>query len=146
MFGDVSASLVVPEKVKTPMKSSKTDLQGSASPRYSGLEEAPKASGRTREAQQEGPQEEGAGHGSVSGGCLTASFHVCGSKVDGVHTPRQKRGTPLKERQLSKPLSERTNSSDSERSPDLGHSTQVPRPVGRPWTLVSVPLSPWAVG
>lgn len=35
MFGDVSTSLVVPEKVKTPMKSSKTDLQGSASPRYS---------------------------------------------------------------------------------------------------------------
>ncbi|XP_062051785.1 phosphofurin acidic cluster sorting protein 1 isoform X1 [Lepus europaeus] len=32
MFGDVSASLVVPEKVKTPLKSSKTDLQGSASP------------------------------------------------------------------------------------------------------------------
>ncbi|CAO2584276.1 Phosphofurin acidic cluster sorting protein 1 [Lemmus lemmus] len=32
MFGDVSTSLVVPEKVKTPMKSSKTDLQGSASP------------------------------------------------------------------------------------------------------------------
>ncbi|KAB0407481.1 hypothetical protein E2I00_007655, partial [Balaenoptera physalus] len=83
MFGDVSASLVVPEKVKTPMKSSKTDLQGSASP----------------------------------------------SKVDGVHTPRQKRSTPLKERQLSKPLSERTNSSDSERSPDLGHSTQIPRKV-----------------
>uniref|UniRef100_A0A8I3NUW8 Phosphofurin acidic cluster sorting protein 1 n=1 Tax=Canis lupus familiaris TaxID=9615 RepID=A0A8I3NUW8_CANLF len=78
MFGDVSTSLVVPEKVKTPMKSSKTDLQGSASP----------------------------------------------SKMDGVHTPRQKRSTPLKERQLSKPLSERTNSSDSERSPDLGHSTQ----------------------
>lgn len=42
-----------------------------------------------------------------------------------MHTPRQKRSTPLKERQLSKPLSERTNSSDSERSPDLGHGTQV---------------------
>uniref|UniRef100_F1RU39 Phosphofurin acidic cluster sorting protein 1 n=1 Tax=Sus scrofa TaxID=9823 RepID=F1RU39_PIG len=83
MFGDTSTSLVVPEKVKTPMKSSKTDLQGSASP----------------------------------------------SKVDGVHTPRQKRSTPLKERQLSKPLSERTNSSDSERSPDLGHSAQIPRKV-----------------
>uniref|UniRef100_A0A8C4PHL8 Phosphofurin acidic cluster sorting protein 1 n=1 Tax=Equus asinus asinus TaxID=83772 RepID=A0A8C4PHL8_EQUAS len=83
MFGDVSTSLVVPEKVKTPMKSSKTDVHGSASP----------------------------------------------SKVDGVHTPRQKRSTPLKERQLSKPLSERTNSSDSERSPDLGHSTQIPRKV-----------------
>lgn len=33
MFGDLSTSLVVPEKVKTPLKSSKTDLQGSASPR-----------------------------------------------------------------------------------------------------------------
>ncbi|XP_004852392.1 phosphofurin acidic cluster sorting protein 1 isoform X2 [Heterocephalus glaber] len=31
-FGDLSTSLVVPEKVKTPMKTSKTDLQGSASP------------------------------------------------------------------------------------------------------------------
>lgn len=50
--------------------------------------------------------------------------------MDGVHTPRQKRSTPLKERQLSKPLSERTNSSDSERSPDLGHSAQVPAPLG----------------
>ncbi|EQB77699.1 phosphofurin acidic cluster sorting protein 1-like protein [Camelus ferus] len=63
-----------------------------------------------------------AGFGSE--GYLTISFHISGSKVDGVHTPRQKRSTPLKERQLSKPLSERTNSSDSERSPDLGHSTQ----------------------
>ncbi|XP_036618714.1 phosphofurin acidic cluster sorting protein 1 [Trichosurus vulpecula] len=83
MFGDSSTTLVVPEKVKTPMKSGKVDLQGSASP----------------------------------------------SKMDGVHTPRQKRSTPLKERQLSKPLSERTNSSDSERSPDLGHSAQIPRKV-----------------
>lgn len=33
----------------------------------------------------------------------------------------------MKERQLSKPLSERTNSSDSERSPELGHSTPVLR-------------------
>ncbi|XP_029470501.1 phosphofurin acidic cluster sorting protein 1 [Rhinatrema bivittatum] len=49
------------------------------------------------------------------------------SKAEGMHTPRQKRSTPLKERQFSKPLSERTNSSDSERSPDLGHSTQIPR-------------------
>uniref|UniRef100_A0A8C6A4Q7 Phosphofurin acidic cluster sorting protein 1 n=1 Tax=Marmota marmota marmota TaxID=9994 RepID=A0A8C6A4Q7_MARMA len=32
MFGDIGTSLVVPEKVKTPMKSSKTELQGSASP------------------------------------------------------------------------------------------------------------------
>ncbi|XP_038852101.1 phosphofurin acidic cluster sorting protein 1-like [Salvelinus namaycush] len=46
-------------------------------------------------------------------------------------TPKQKRqsSTPLKERQLSKPISEggRTNSSDSERSPELGHSSQVLR-------------------
>uniref|UniRef100_A0A3B4C3Z0 Phosphofurin acidic cluster sorting protein 1 n=1 Tax=Pygocentrus nattereri TaxID=42514 RepID=A0A3B4C3Z0_PYGNA len=48
-------------------------------------------------------------------------------RLDGAHTPRQKRSTPMKERQLSKPLSERTNSSDSERSPELGHSTQVLR-------------------
>uniref|UniRef100_A0A670JQA6 Phosphofurin acidic cluster sorting protein 1 n=1 Tax=Podarcis muralis TaxID=64176 RepID=A0A670JQA6_PODMU len=52
------------------------------------------------------------------------------NKMDSAaHTPRQKRSTPLKERQLSKPLSERTNSSDSERSPDLGHSTQIPRKI-----------------
>ncbi|CAB1351469.1 unnamed protein product, partial [Coregonus sp. 'balchen'] len=46
----------------------------------------------------------------------------------GGHTPKQKRqsSTPMKERQLSKPISEggRTNSSDSERSPELGHSSQ----------------------
>uniref|UniRef100_G3Q5I6 Phosphofurin acidic cluster sorting protein 1 n=1 Tax=Gasterosteus aculeatus aculeatus TaxID=481459 RepID=G3Q5I6_GASAC len=47
-------------------------------------------------------------------------------RLDGGHTPRQKRiSTPAKERQLSKPLSERTNSSDSERSPELGHSAPV---------------------
>uniref|UniRef100_H0XYC2 Phosphofurin acidic cluster sorting protein 1 n=1 Tax=Otolemur garnettii TaxID=30611 RepID=H0XYC2_OTOGA len=58
------------------------------------------------------------------------SSHTPGSKVEGAHTPRQKRSTPLRERQLSKPLSERTNSSDSERSPDLGHTTQqIPRKV-----------------
>ncbi|KAM3857363.1 phosphofurin acidic cluster sorting protein 1 [Diretmus argenteus] len=51
-------------------------------------------------------------------------------RLDGGHTPRMKRGsTPMKERQLSKPLSERTNSSDSERSPELGHSTPVLRKV-----------------
>uniref|UniRef100_A0A3B4TZ68 Phosphofurin acidic cluster sorting protein 1 n=1 Tax=Seriola dumerili TaxID=41447 RepID=A0A3B4TZ68_SERDU len=51
-------------------------------------------------------------------------------RLDGGHTPRQKRiSTPMKERQLSKPLSERTNSSDSERSPELGHSTPVLRKV-----------------
>uniref|UniRef100_A0A671UTS2 Phosphofurin acidic cluster sorting protein 1 n=1 Tax=Sparus aurata TaxID=8175 RepID=A0A671UTS2_SPAAU len=50
--------------------------------------------------------------------------------LDGGHTPRQKRvSTPMKERQLSKPLSERTNSSDSERSPELGHSTPLLRKV-----------------
>eukprot|EP00064_Thunnus_orientalis_P015014 superscaffoldBa00002707_g15063 len=49
-------------------------------------------------------------------------------RLDGTHTPRLKRSsTPMKERQLSKPLSERTNSSDSERSPELGHSTPVLR-------------------
>ncbi|XP_070622552.1 phosphofurin acidic cluster sorting protein 1 isoform X2 [Erythrolamprus reginae] len=83
-YGDLSNTLIIPEKVKTPMKTSKGDLQNIASP----------------------------------------------SKMDSnVHTPRQKRSTPLKERQLSKPLSERTNSSDSERSPDLCHSTQIPRKV-----------------
>ncbi|XP_058016389.1 phosphofurin acidic cluster sorting protein 1 isoform X2 [Ahaetulla prasina] len=83
-YGDLSNTLIIPEKVKTPMKTSKGELQSMASP----------------------------------------------SKMDGtVHTPRQKRSTPLKERQLSKPLSERTNSSDSERSPDLCHSTQIPRKV-----------------
>lgn len=59
MFGDVSTSLVVPEKVKTPMKSSKTDLQGSASPRYSGWEEAPEASGGRRGARLEWPRKGG---------------------------------------------------------------------------------------
>lgn len=53
-------------------------------------------------------------------------FFPPASRLDGGHTPRQKRvSTPMKERQLSKPLSERTNSSDSERSPELGHSTPV---------------------
>ncbi|CAF97038.1 unnamed protein product, partial [Tetraodon nigroviridis] len=48
------------------------------------------------------------------------------ARLDGGHTPRQKRiSTPMKERQLSKPLSERANSSDSERSPELGHSAPV---------------------
>uniref|UniRef100_A0A3B5AUA0 Phosphofurin acidic cluster sorting protein 1-like n=1 Tax=Stegastes partitus TaxID=144197 RepID=A0A3B5AUA0_9TELE len=51
-------------------------------------------------------------------------------RLDGGHTPRQKRSsTPMKERQLSKPLSERTNSSDSERSPELGHTTPVRKAV-----------------
>lgn len=46
-------------------------------------------------------------------------------RLDGGHTPKHKRGTPMKERQLSKPLSERTNSSDSERSPELSLTPQV---------------------
>uniref|UniRef100_A0A8C3G0R5 Phosphofurin acidic cluster sorting protein 1 n=1 Tax=Cyclopterus lumpus TaxID=8103 RepID=A0A8C3G0R5_CYCLU len=58
----------------------------------------------------------------------TAGVCVCVCVLDGGHTPRQKRiSTPMKERQLSKPLSERTNSSDSERSPELGHSTPLLR-------------------
>uniref|UniRef100_A0A672PCM7 Phosphofurin acidic cluster sorting protein 1a n=2 Tax=Sinocyclocheilus grahami TaxID=75366 RepID=A0A672PCM7_SINGR len=48
-------------------------------------------------------------------------------RLDGSHTPKQRRGTPMKERQLSKPLSERTNSSDSERSPELSLTPQMPR-------------------
>ncbi|MGH0172598.1 UNVERIFIED_CONTAM: hypothetical protein FKN15_063585 [Acipenser sinensis] len=82
LFGELSTSIVVPEKLRTPLKSGKPEPQSSPSPR-----------------------------------------------LEGGHTPRQKRGVPLRERQLSKPLSERTNSTDSERSPDLGHSTQVPRKV-----------------
>uniref|UniRef100_A0A8B9GSW5 Phosphofurin acidic cluster sorting protein 1 n=1 Tax=Astyanax mexicanus TaxID=7994 RepID=A0A8B9GSW5_ASTMX len=59
---------------------------------------------------------------------LVRKSRICSvCRLDGAHTPRQKRSTPMKERQLSKPLSERTNSSDSERSPELGHSTQVLR-------------------
>uniref|UniRef100_A0A673GFZ2 Phosphofurin acidic cluster sorting protein 1-like n=1 Tax=Sinocyclocheilus rhinocerous TaxID=307959 RepID=A0A673GFZ2_9TELE len=49
--------------------------------------------------------------------------------LDGSHTPKQRRGTPMKERQLSKPLSERTNSSDSERSPELSLTPQMPRKI-----------------
>ncbi|XP_041707491.1 phosphofurin acidic cluster sorting protein 1-like [Coregonus clupeaformis] len=49
-------------------------------------------------------------------------------RLDGENRPKQRRGTPMKERRaLSKPLSERTNSSDSERSPELSHTPQVPR-------------------
>uniref|UniRef100_A0AAY4A209 Phosphofurin acidic cluster sorting protein 1 n=1 Tax=Denticeps clupeoides TaxID=299321 RepID=A0AAY4A209_9TELE len=50
-------------------------------------------------------------------------------RLDGGHTPKHKRGTPMRERQLSKPLSERTNSSDSERSPDLSLTPQMPRKI-----------------
>uniref|UniRef100_A0A8C8ERI3 Phosphofurin acidic cluster sorting protein 1-like n=1 Tax=Oncorhynchus tshawytscha TaxID=74940 RepID=A0A8C8ERI3_ONCTS len=61
--------------------------------------------------------------------CAPSLSAVCVfSRLDGGHTPRQRRGTPMKERRaLSKPLSERTNSSDSERSPELSHTPQVPR-------------------
>ncbi|RXN21296.1 phosphofurin acidic cluster sorting 1 [Labeo rohita] len=78
LFSEVGPSITVsvPEKPRTPLKTSKNELQSMPSPR-----------------------------------------------LDGGHTPR-KRSTPVKDRQLSKPLSERTNSSDSERSPELGHSTQ----------------------
>ncbi|MBN3282327.1 PACS1 protein, partial [Polyodon spathula] len=82
LFGELSTSIAVPEKLRTPLKSGKPEPQSSPSHR-----------------------------------------------LEGGHTPRQKRGVPLRERQLSKPLSERTNSSDSERSPDLGRSPQVPRKV-----------------
>uniref|UniRef100_A0A673Y0Y2 Phosphofurin acidic cluster sorting protein 1a n=1 Tax=Salmo trutta TaxID=8032 RepID=A0A673Y0Y2_SALTR len=48
--------------------------------------------------------------------------------LDDSETDTLRRGTPMKERRaLSKPLSERTNSSDSERSPELSHTPQVPR-------------------
>ncbi|XP_053272340.1 phosphofurin acidic cluster sorting protein 1 [Pleuronectes platessa] len=85
LFAEVGPCITVSvaEKPRTPMKSSKSEMQSMPSPR-----------------------------------------------LDGGHTPRQKRSsTPMKERQLSKPLSERTNSSDSERSPELGHSTPVLRKV-----------------
>uniref|UniRef100_A0A8C1NIU8 Phosphofurin acidic cluster sorting protein 1 n=1 Tax=Cyprinus carpio TaxID=7962 RepID=A0A8C1NIU8_CYPCA len=81
LFSEVGPSITVSvaEKPRTPLKTSKSELQSVPSPR-----------------------------------------------LDGGQTPR-KRCTPVKERQLSKPLSERANSSDSERSPELGHSTQVLR-------------------
>ncbi|XP_026110331.1 phosphofurin acidic cluster sorting protein 1-like [Carassius auratus] len=81
LFSEVGPSITVSvaEKPRTPLKTSKSELQSMPSPR-----------------------------------------------LDGGHTPH-KRCTPLKERQLSKPLSERANSSDSERSPELGHSTQLLR-------------------
>ncbi|XP_016892116.1 phosphofurin acidic cluster sorting protein 1 isoform X4 [Cynoglossus semilaevis] len=87
LFTEVGPCIMVSvaEKPRTPMKSSRSEIQPMPSPR-----------------------------------------------LDGGHTPGQKRSssssnTPMKERQLSKPLSERTNSSDSERSPELGHSTPVLR-------------------
>ncbi|XP_051567587.1 phosphofurin acidic cluster sorting protein 1-like isoform X2 [Myxocyprinus asiaticus] len=81
LFSEVGPCIMVSvaEKPRTPLKTSKSEIQSMPSPR-----------------------------------------------LDGGHTPR-KRSTPVKDRQLCKPLSERTNSSDSERSPELGHSTQVLR-------------------
>ncbi|XP_052005351.1 phosphofurin acidic cluster sorting protein 1-like [Xyrauchen texanus] len=81
LFSEVGPCIMVSvaEKPRTPLKTSKSEIQSIPSPR-----------------------------------------------LDGGHTP-QKRSTPVKDRQLCKPLSERTNSSDSERSPELGHSTQVLR-------------------
>ncbi|KAI2651273.1 Phosphofurin acidic cluster sorting protein 1 [Labeo rohita] len=57
------------------------------------------------------------------------STNMPSPRLDGSHTPKQRRGTPMKERQLSKPLSERTNSSDSERSPELSLTPQMPRKI-----------------
>lgn len=81
LFTDVGPCITVSvaEKPRTPLKTSKIEVQSMPSPR-----------------------------------------------LEGGQTPR-KRSTPQKDRQLSKPLSERTNSSDSERSPELAHSTQVLR-------------------
>uniref|UniRef100_A0A8C2I5Q3 Phosphofurin acidic cluster sorting protein 1a n=1 Tax=Cyprinus carpio TaxID=7962 RepID=A0A8C2I5Q3_CYPCA len=57
------------------------------------------------------------------------STNMPSPSLDGSHTPKQRRGTPMKERQLSKPFSERTNSSDSERSPELTLTPQMPRKI-----------------
>ncbi|XP_028840352.1 phosphofurin acidic cluster sorting protein 1a isoform X2 [Denticeps clupeoides] len=59
----------------------------------------------------------------------TPQKNIPSPRLDGGHTPKHKRGTPMRERQLSKPLSERTNSSDSERSPDLSLTPQMPRKI-----------------
>ncbi|XP_046723937.1 phosphofurin acidic cluster sorting protein 1a isoform X2 [Silurus meridionalis] len=59
----------------------------------------------------------------------SSSQTMSSPRLDGGHTPKHKRGTPMKERQLSKPLSERTNSSDSERSPELSLTPQMPRKI-----------------
>ncbi|XP_052393963.1 phosphofurin acidic cluster sorting protein 1 isoform X3 [Carassius gibelio] len=57
------------------------------------------------------------------------STNMPSPRLDGSYTPKQRRGTLMKERQLSKPLSERTNSSDSERSPELSLTPQMPRKI-----------------
>ncbi|XP_051956246.1 phosphofurin acidic cluster sorting protein 1-like [Xyrauchen texanus] len=59
----------------------------------------------------------------------SSSTNMPSPRLDGGHTPKLKRGTPMKERQLSKPLSECTNSSDSERSPELSFTPQMPRKI-----------------
>ncbi|XP_026879366.2 phosphofurin acidic cluster sorting protein 1a isoform X3 [Electrophorus electricus] len=59
----------------------------------------------------------------------SSSQNMSSPRLDGGHTPKHKRGTPVKERQLSKPLSERTNSSDSERSPEFSFTPQMPRKI-----------------
>uniref|UniRef100_A0A8B9HAJ8 Phosphofurin acidic cluster sorting protein 1 n=1 Tax=Astyanax mexicanus TaxID=7994 RepID=A0A8B9HAJ8_ASTMX len=59
----------------------------------------------------------------------SSSQNMPSPRLDGGHTPKHKRGTPMRERQLSKPPSERTNSSDSERSPELSLTPQMPRKI-----------------
>ncbi|XP_074874642.1 phosphofurin acidic cluster sorting protein 1 [Buteo buteo] len=70
---------------------------------------------------------------------------VASPRAEGGAPPgRGRRGTPLRERQLSRPLGERNNSSDSERSPDLPHGTQVPPTVPRRavWEQLGQALGP----
>ncbi|XP_076835480.1 phosphofurin acidic cluster sorting protein 1a isoform X2 [Brachyhypopomus gauderio] len=59
----------------------------------------------------------------------SSSQNMPSPRLDGGHTSKHKRGTPMKERQLSRPLSERTNSSDSERSPEFSLTPQMPRKI-----------------
>uniref|UniRef100_A0AAZ3P8A5 Phosphofurin acidic cluster sorting protein 1 n=1 Tax=Oncorhynchus tshawytscha TaxID=74940 RepID=A0AAZ3P8A5_ONCTS len=69
--------------------------------------------------------------GKERGESESGGDRASGGLDGGGHTPKQKRqsNTPMKERQLSKPISEgaKTNISDSERSPELGRSSQVLR-------------------
>ncbi|KAJ6656925.1 hypothetical protein lerEdw1_002926 [Lerista edwardsae] len=140
-FGDSNTSLVIPEKIKTPMKTSKGELQSMVSPRFCNVGQTLVRDNLiTKCGLPPTVEDKQCGEGKKGGLSILMSAEVviwkpeaksCARKMDSAtHTPRQKRSTPLKERQLSKPLSERTNSSDSERSPDLGHSTQqIPRKV-----------------
>ncbi|XP_065143187.1 phosphofurin acidic cluster sorting protein 1a isoform X1 [Paramisgurnus dabryanus] len=59
----------------------------------------------------------------------SSSTNMPSPRLDGGHTPKLKRGTPMKERQLSKPVSERTNSTDSERCAELSLTPQMPRKI-----------------